>query len=157
MCNSNRDILCGLCFLAISAIFALQIHELEDVTLVFPAALLTVIALGGVWFVGKGIYLKRRDNSSCAKESVTKESVAWKKVGIIAAIALIYAVLVSVLGFFCSTAAFIFCTSMILGDKSKSIGHLTKVSTLYSLIFCLLIWLSFVKLLNVPTPAGIFF
>ena len=152
MCNSNRDILCGLCFLAISAIFALQMHELEDVTLVFPAALLTVIALGGVWFVGKGIYLKRRDNSSCATESV-----AWKKVAIIAAVALIYAVLLSVLGFFCSTAAFIFCTSMILGDKSKSIGHLAKVSTLYSLIFCLLIWLSFVKLLNVPTPAGIFF
>ena len=83
MCKSNQDILCGLCFLAISAAFALQMHELEDVTRVFPAALLTVIALGGVWFVGKGIYLKRRDNSSCETESV-----AWKKVAIIAAIAL---------------------------------------------------------------------
>lgn len=152
MCRNNRDILCGLCFLIISAIFALQMHELEDVTRVFPEALLTVIALGGVWFVGKGIYLKRRDNSSCENESV-----AWKKVAIITAIALIYAVLLSVLGFFISTAAFIFCTSMILGDKNKSIGHLAKVSTLYSLIFCLLLWLSFVKLLNVPTPTGIFF
>lgn len=152
MCRSNRDILCGLCFLIISAIFALQMHELEDVTRVFPEALLTVIALGGVWFVGKGIYLKRRDNSSCENESV-----AWKKVAIITAIALIYAVLLSVLGFFISTAAFIFCTSMILGDKNKSIGHLAKVSTLYSLIFCILLWLSFVKLLNVPTPTGIFF
>ena len=130
----------------------MQMHELEDVTRVFPEALLTVIALGGVWFVGKGVYLKRRDNSSCEDESV-----AWKKVAIIAAIALVYAVLLSVLGFFVSTAAFIFCTSMILGDKSKSIGHLAKVSMLYSVIFCLLIWLSFVKLLNVPTPTGIFF
>ena len=152
MCKSNQDILCGLCFLAISAVFALQMHELEDVTRVFPAALLTVIALGGVWFFGKGVYLKRRDNSSCENESV-----AWKKVAIIAAIALVYAMLLSVLGFFVTTAAFIFCTSMILGDKSKSIGHLAKVSTLYSVIFCLLIWISFVKLLNVPTPTGLFF
>ena len=152
MCKSNQDILCGLCFLAISAAFALQMHELEDVTRVFPEALLTVIALGGVWFVGKGVYLKRRDNSSCENESV-----AWKKVAIIAAIALVYAVLLSVLGFFVTTAAFIFCTSMILGDKSKSIGHLAKVSTLYSVIFCLLSWISFVKLLNVPTPTGLFF
>ena len=152
MCKSNQDILCGLCFLAISAAFALQMQELEDVTRVFPAALLTVIALGGVWFVGKGIYLKRRDNTSCETESV-----AWKKVAIIAAIALIYAVLLSILGFFVSTAAFIFCTSMILGDKNKGILHLAKVSTLYSLIFCILIWLSFVKLLNVPTPTGLFF
>ena len=52
MCKSNQDILCGLCFLAISAAFALQMHELEDVTRVFPEALLTVISLGGVWFVG---------------------------------------------------------------------------------------------------------
>lgn len=151
MCKSNQDILCGLCFLAISAAFALQMHELEDVTRVFPAALLTLITLGGVWFLGKGIYLKRRDNSSC-----DVQSVAWKKIAIIAAIAFIYAVLLSILGFFVSTATFIFCTSMILGDKNKGIGHLVKVSTLYSLIFCILLWLSFVKLLNVPTPTGIF-
>lgn len=152
MCNSNRDILCGLCFLAISTCFAVQMHDLDGVTRVFPQALLIIIAIGGIWFIGKGIYLKRRKRSSD-----DNEYVAWKKVGIIAAIALVYAVVISILGFFSSTAVFIFCTSMILGDAGKGIGHLVKVSTVFSLLFCLLLWLSFVKLLNVPTPTGMLF
>ena len=152
MSNSTRDILCGLCFLAISAAFALQMHELEDVTRVFPQLLLIVIALGGVWFVGKGLYLKRR--KSAAQDD---EPVAWKNVAIIAAISIVYAVAVGIFGFFTSTSAFIFCTSLVLGDKSRGMGHLVKISAAFSIFFCLLLWLCFVKLLSVPTPTGIFF
>ena len=153
MSNSTRDLLCGLSFLIICAVFALQMHELEDVTRVFPQMLIIVIGLGGLWFVGKGLYLKRKEKASASDES---EPVAWKNVGIIAAISIVYAVAVGIFGFFTSTASFIFCTSLVLGDKSRGMGHLVKISAAFSIFFCILLWLCFVKLLNVPTPAGIF-
>lgn len=153
MSNSTRDLLCGLSFLIICAAFALQMHELEDVTRVFPQMLIIVIGLGGLWFVGKGLYLKRKEKAAASDES---EPVAWKKVAIIACISIVYALAVGFFGFFSSTATFIFCTSMVLGDKSHGTGHLVKISAAFSVFFCILLWLCFVKLLNVPTPAGIF-
>lgn len=83
--------------------------------------------------------------------------MAWPKVGLIAALSLVYAALISILGFFCSTLAFLVVAALILGDKSRGLGHLLKFSVLYGVVFCTLLWVCFVKLLNVPTPAGLFF
>lgn len=153
MRKSTTDLLCGLSFLGISALFGAQMLHLEGVTRVFPQALLAVIALGGLWFVGKGLYLRRAES----KPSCDHEPVAWKKVALIAAMSVLYALVVNVLGFFVSSGAFILCTSLLMGDKSRGMGHLTKVSAVFTMVFCVLLWVSFVKLLNVPTPTGVFF
>ena len=153
MRKSSTDILCCLSFLGIGAAFAIQMAELEGVSRVFPQALLVVIVLGGFWFVGKGFWLRRKE----ALAEGEQEPVAWPKVGIIAALGLVYAVLISILGFFSSTLAFLICAALILGDKAHGMGHLFKVSALYSVVFCALLWVCFVKLLNVPTPTGLLF
>lgn len=153
MRKSTTDLLCGLSFLGISALFASQMMDLEGVTKVFPQGLLVVITLGGLWFVGKGLYLRRAEKGT----SCDHEPVAWKKVGLIAAMSLLYALVVNVLGFFISSGIFILCTSLLMGDKSRGMGHLGKVSATFTVVFCVLLWVCFVKLLNVPTPAGMFF
>ncbi|GKG93934.1 tripartite tricarboxylate transporter TctB family protein [uncultured Desulfovibrio sp.] len=151
MRKSISDILCGASFLAISAAFGLQYEGLTGVSRVFPESLILIIAVGGLWFVGKGLYKRRGESPTDA------EQVAWRKVGYIAAMAAVYAALIGTLGFFSSTALFIFCSSLLLGDKSRSLGHLAVVGLLYSLFFSLAVWFSFTKLLNVPTPAGFLF
>jgi len=155
MHKSTTDFLCGLSFLLISAVFAAQLRDLDGVSRVFPQALIVVIALGGLWFVGKGLYLRRKETKETS--DADNEPVAWKKVGIIALFSLIYALLIVPLGFFSSTFLFIVCASLILGDKARGMGHLVKVSLLYSLVFCAILWVSFVKLLNVATPTGLLF
>ena len=56
MRKSISDILCGASFLAISAAFGLQYEGLTGVSRVFPESLILIIAVGGLWFVGKGLY-----------------------------------------------------------------------------------------------------
>lgn len=151
MRKSISDILCGASFLAISAAFGLQYGGLTGVSRIFPESLILIIAVGGLWFVGKGLYKRRGESPTDA------EHVAWRKVGYIAAIAAIYAALIGTLGFFSSTTLFIFCSSLLLGDKSRGLGRLAVAGLLYSLFFSLSVWFSFTKLLNVPTPAGFLF
>ena len=153
MRKSTTDLLCGLSFLGISALFGSQMMGLKGVTRVFPQALLVVIAIGGLWFTGKGLYRRHMES----KPECDHEPVAWKKVGLIAAMSLLYALIVNVLGFFTSSSLFILFTSLLMGDKSRGMGHLVKISATFTVVFCVLLWVSFVKLLSVPTPTGMFF
>lgn len=146
MRKSISDILCGASFLAISAAFGLQYGGLTGVSRIFPESLILIIAVGGLWFVGKGLYKRRGESPTDAEH-----------VGYIAAMAAIYAALIGTLGFFSSTTLFIFCSSLLLGDKSRGLGRLAVAGLLYSLFFSLSVWFSFTKLLNVPTPAGFLF
>lgn len=91
--------------------FWVQLAELEGVSRVFPQALLVVIALGGFWFVGKGFWQRRRESA----QGEECEPVAWPKVGLIAALSLVYAALISILGFFCSTLAFLVVAALHFG------------------------------------------
>uniref|UniRef100_B8IYJ8 DUF1468 domain-containing protein n=1 Tax=Desulfovibrio desulfuricans (strain ATCC 27774 / DSM 6949 / MB) TaxID=525146 RepID=B8IYJ8_DESDA len=152
MRKSTLDFLCGLSFLLISTVFGMQLTDLEGVSSIFPSALLVVIALGGIWFVGKGLWLRHKESTSC-----NDEPVAWAKVAIISVFSLIYVSFIMLFGFFSSTFIFIAGSSIVLGDKSQGIGHAAKAGLIYGVIFCLLLWASFVKLLNVPTPTGLFF
>lgn len=111
MRKSSTDIFCGLSFLVIGAGFWVQLAELEGVSRVFPQALLVVIALGGFWFVGKGFWQRRRESA----QGEECEPVAWPKVGLIAALSLVYAALISILGFFCSTLAFLVVAALHFG------------------------------------------
>lgn len=151
MRKSLTDILCGTAFLAISAAFGCQYQGLAGVSRIFPESLIFLISAGGLWFVGKGLY-ERRGESATAPEKV-----AWKNVGRIAASATVYAAVIGILGFFSSTALFIWCACLLLGDKSRGLGRLAVVGLVYGFLFSLVVWFSFTKLLNVPTPSGVLF
>lgn len=89
----------------------MQYEGLEGVSRIFPEVLTALIAAGGVYFVGKSLWRRARQGG---RPEI--EEVAWPKVGIICVTALIYAVLIPVLGFLSATVLFIFGSTMILGD-----------------------------------------
>ena len=74
MRKSSSDFLCGLAFLAVSIAFALQMGTLEGKSLIFPRTLAAVIALGGLWFMGKGLILRRLEKNPHPHG----DPVAWK-------------------------------------------------------------------------------
>ena len=61
MRKSSSDILAGLGFLAVALAFGVQYEGLTGVSRVFPESLITFIALGGIWFVGKGLWRRRSE------------------------------------------------------------------------------------------------
>lgn len=151
MRKSLTDILCGTAFLAISAAFGCQYQGLAGVSRIFPESLIFLISAGGLWFVGKGLY-ERRGESATAPEKV-----AWKKVGRIAASATVYAAVIRYPGFFQQHRAVHLVRRLLLGDKSRGLGRLAVVGLVYGFLFSLVVWFSFTKLLNVPTPSGVLF
>ena len=153
MRKSSSDFLCGLAFLAVSIAFALQMGTLEGKSLIFPRTLAAVIALGELWFMGKGLILRRLEKNPHPHG----DPVAWKLVTIIAVVSMGYALLILWLGFFSATFLFVVTASLLLGDRARGLSCLLGVGVLYSLIFVALIWLVFVKLLSVPTPSGLLF
>ena len=60
MQKSTNDILCGLSFLVIALVFYIQLEELSGISRVFPESLLALIAIGGLWFVIKGFWERRK-------------------------------------------------------------------------------------------------
>ena len=107
MRKSSSDILAGLGFLAVALAFGVQYEGLTGVSRVFPESLITFIALGGIWFVGKGLWRRRSERG---KEGATPggERTAWRRVAAITVFALCYAVAITTVGFFVSTGAFLF-------------------------------------------------
>lgn len=90
MRKSSSDILAGLGFLAVALAFGVQYEGLTGVSRVFPESLITFIALGGIWFVGKGLWRRRSERG---KEGATPggERTAWRRVAAITVFALCYA------------------------------------------------------------------
>lgn len=153
MHKSTNDILCGLSFLVIALVFYIQLEELSGISRVFPESLLALIAIGGLWFVIKGFWERRK--LSC--DSHSNEHVAWKRVAYISAAGIIYAFCVSFIGFFVSTVVFMIISMFTLCDKSRGKLHVLGVSSLFGVVFTVLVWVVFCKLLSVPTPTGVLF
>lgn len=145
------DFWAGIGFLAIAAIFFLQMDELTGISLIFPRSLAVIIAAGGVYYIFRGFFRRGHHIPLPAEEPV-----AWTKIGIIGIAAFCYAFIMPHLGFLATTIAFVFCSTLILGDRSRGWGRLLSVATLYGLLFSVAVWASFTQLLNVPTPIGLF-
>lgn len=146
------DIWAGVGFLALALAFGVQLSELSGVSRVFPQALSVFVGIGGVYFILKGGIVLLRQRATAHE---TQETVAWRRIGIISALAVAYAFIVKGLGFFASTFLFLFLAFMLLGDRKATAAKSVLFGVLFAGIFCLCIWVGFVQLLNVPTPTGI--
>lgn len=149
------DLLAGLACIGIAAAFGLQYEGLSGVSAIFPEVLTSLIGVGGLYFVIKG--LLRRSRKAAARGD--DEPVAWKGVVQITIAALVYAVLINVLGFYSATCIYIIPITLILSgrDSKRPLPARLLMAVLFAVIFCLLIWLCFTNLLNVPTPVGLLF
>ncbi len=154
MRKSTADILAGISFLVIAFIFMVQFDGEEGISRIFPLALISFIALGGVWFVTKGIW--RRKHESPVSSS-SEHKTGWKRVGIIAGLSILYGIAIPVLGFFVSTGIFLFTAFYALNTQVSDVKVRVGRGLTFAVVFSFAIWLSFVKLLNVPTPAGFLF
>ena len=153
MHKSTNDILCGLSFIVIAIVFYIQLEELSGISRVFPESLLALTAIGGLWFVIKGVWERRK----LSWDSLSDEHVAWGRVAYISATGIIYAFCVSFIGFFVSTVVFMIISMFTLCDKSRGKLHVLGVSSLFGVVFTVLVWVVFCKLLSVPTPTGVLF
>lgn len=149
------DIGAGVGFLALGAAFGLQLSELTGVSRIFPQALIVVVALGGVYFILKGGVALLRERAAAEPDADAGECISWPRVGQMSALAVGYALVVKTVGFFASTALFLFLSFLLLGDRSASVPRRVLFGVLFAGGFCFVIWAGFVKLLNVPTPVGI--
>lgn len=155
MRKSSSDIFAGLGFLVVAFAFGMQYEGLTGVSRVFPEILITFIALGGIWFVGKGLWRRRSEREKSA--APRGESTAWRRVAIITVLALGYAVTIPCVGFFVSTGVFLFLAFFFLDASERDFGTKVLHGVIFSVVFSLLIWVGFVKLLSVPTPEGFLF
>lgn len=147
--NWRADCLAGLGFFAFAASFYVQYDDFEGVSRIFPESLITILSLGGIYFVIKGIIRRFSANTPL-------EPVAWRKVALITGLSFVYAIAIPMLGFLSSTVAFIICSTMILGNRENGIWRLACTAIIFAIGFGMAVWIGFAHLLNVPTPTGIF-
>lgn len=145
------DIWAGVGFIALALVFGVQLGGLTGVSRAFPQSLVILVGIGGLYFIIKGVVMLLRER--CAAE--TGEVVVWRRIGLMSVLAMGYALVIKDLGFFASTSLFLFLAFMLLGDAKGSFARRVGLGILFASIFCLCIWVGFVKLLNVPTPTGI--
>ena len=152
MRKSTQDILSGIGFLVIAIAFWVQHDADEGVSRIYPLGLVLFITAGAVWFILKGFWMRFREKG---EESSIRSKTGWKRVGIIIAFSLLYAVGIPTLGFFPSTFLFLFLSYLLLGEQQAGLGKRTVHGLLYAALFSFFIWFGFVWLLNVPVPQGI--
>ncbi len=176
MRKSKQDFWAGISFILIGAAFGVQYDELTGVSRIFPEILISIIILGGIYFVIKGLvqnYLEKKltqslssspqetkksdeikENCCVAEDAV--ESISWSRILIISIFAVLLVFSLEYIGFFVSSLAFVVISYLFLGDKSLQRSLLVR-SLIFAVPFIIIVWILFVKLLHVPTPAGILF
>ena len=153
MRSSVTDITSGLFVLLMASLFHFQSGDLEGVSRMYPQMLIIFMTLGGLYILFQGL-LKRR--KGCDTES-NEEPASMKRILQIAAGAIAYVLVISVLGFYVTTAVFLFGMALLLNDAGWGLRKNMQAAILLAAIMCFFVWGGFHLLLGVPTPEGILF
>lgn len=153
MRKSTADLLAGVAFLAVALAFWVQLDAEEGISRIFPLSLIVFITLGGAWCIAKSLWRRTRERGGDSPTGGT----SWKRVGSIAVLSVLYGLGIPTLGFFAATGTFLFAAFLALNSRQESLGRKALRALLFAALFSLSIWVGFVKLLNVPTPAGLLF
>ncbi|SHN65350.1 tripartite tricarboxylate transporter permease [Desulfovibrio litoralis] len=148
--SGRSDLIAGLSFLGVALAFYFEGRGIEGVGAIFPLGLQIFLGIGGVLLILLGV----KKSFSTVKDGFV---ATLPRVLVILGASIVYAFLVETLGFFTASFVFMVFASWYLGDQSKSFIYRLVVSLIAASLVCALIWLSFVYLLGVPTPEGLFF
>ncbi len=140
------DIAFGAAFLAIAAAFQLVGRDLEGVSEIFPEGLEIFMAAGGALLVWKGLRAQR-------VKAVDAEAIDRGRVAAVTGGSVAYALAIPVLGFYASSAAFLFILSFAFAGRGEGAGRLARPA-LFTAVMVLSVYLVFQVLLGVPTPQG---
>jgi len=155
MRKAVSDIAAGVFTSAVGLLFHTQMSELEGDTALLPKLLIYGLLLGGVYLIGKGIVLKMRNIKEAAKED--DEPVSFSRIGIICAGSIGYVLAAPVIGFYVSSAVFLFVMATLLLKHNGSIIKAAILNICFAAFMCAVVWGGFNVLLSVPTPQGLFF
>lgn len=152
MRSAKSDILAAVAILLIAGLFHWQSAGLTGISLYFPRMLIIFLTLGGLLLLGLGIY-KLKTNFVAEGG----EPMVMSRILLISAAGIINVVLIPLLGFYPASALFLFAMAMALRDTSASAKKTVLLGLVFALGLCLLVWVGFTILLNVPTPTSILF
>lgn len=147
-----QDICSGITFLCISLAFWVQYKQLSGVSRIFPEALITLITLGGVYYLIKGYFRYRKEKAE--KQHEEKEQFLFMRLVFILFASIILIFLIEFLGFYTASFIFLFISYIFLANKRGL--KVVRNSFIFSVCFMFAVWLLFHYILLVPTPAGLF-
>jgi len=146
--SPKADICSGLMLLGLAALFGSQLYELSGLGRMFPEALIIIIGVGGFYLFVKGLW---KYKTKYRYEPFETASV--KRIVIIVAGSIVYAILTPVLGFYVTSALFLFGMTLCLPDEGVPMKRTAINGVVLSLVMCISIYVFFTILLNVPTPS----
>jgi len=149
------DIAAGVFTGAVSLLFMTQMSELEGEVVLLPQLLIYGMLLGSVYVICKGIVLRVRSSKIAEKED--DEPVSFSRIGIICAGSIGYVLAAPIIGFYVSSAVFLFVMATLLLKHNGSIIKAAILNICFAAFMCAVVWGGFNVLLSVPTPQGCFF
>ncbi len=146
MDRKTSDIASGIGFLAIAACFRLAGMDLEGISRVFPEGLESLMAIGGIILVVNGLRQKRPGTEG-------EEKTSWGRVVAITVSSVVYALVIPLVGFYATSAAFLFILSWAFAERGKGARGLIPPA-FFTLTVVVAVYVVFQYLLSVPTPEG---
>jgi hypothetical protein len=148
--RANTDLLSGILGLAIAGVFWWSRGDVGRLSIMFPHALLFLLATFSVALVVKGLVRPER-------RSIFAEGDRAKIIGT-CAILFVWVVAISYIGFFLSSVAGFWGMACYLASSRRKVTMLLAAKLLcVVLVEVTFFYLIFAKLLYVPLPTGAFF
>lgn len=150
-----QDLCSGAVFICIGLAFGLQYSQLSGVSRIFPEALISLISLGGFYYVIKGFIRYGKEKSGGAGDAGAKERFLFMRLAYILLSALMLIFLIEFLGFYSASFLFLFISHAYLANKKSGRAKIMRSGFVFSLAFVFAVWFLFHYVLLVPTPAGL--
>lgn len=151
-----QDFLSGVTFIVISLAFGLQYDKLSGVSRIFPEALISIIAAGGIYYIIKSFFLYRKEKQAQKENGDPDEKFLFGRVAYITAAAFILIFLIEYLGFYTASFIFLFISYLYLANRKNGMAKNALHAFIFSICFIFAVWGLFHFILLVPTPAGLF-
>lgn len=151
-----QDVFAGIVFICISLAFGLQYKQLGGVSRIFPEALISLISLGGIYYLIKG-YVRYRIQKKDGTQDTEKEPFLFTRLVYILLSAFILIFLIEYIGFYCASFLFLLVSCVLLANKKTDTAKTIRNGFIFSFCFMAAVWFLFHYILLVPTPAGLLF
>lgn len=150
MRRANTDLLSGILGLGIAAVFWWGRGDVGRLSIMFPHALLVLLAAFSVALVVKGLVRPER-------RSIFAEGDRGKILGT-CAILFVWVLAIPYIGFFLSSVAWFWVMTCYLASSRRKVTPLLAAKLFFVVLAeVTFFYLIFVKLLYVPLPTGAFF
>ncbi|MCB8814211.1 tripartite tricarboxylate transporter TctB family protein [Desulfosporosinus shakirovi] len=151
MTKRKSNLLAGLAIIIVAIVFMVQGFELSERSNALPFVLEIFLIVTGIYLLFQGI-------KTNAAEKIEEEeaNLNWVRATVIVFATFIYVACVVYIGFYVSTFVYLILGSWYLNERGLTLFALT-VSTIFSVVISVVLYLTFTVFLLVPTPSGFFF